>query len=92
MRGGSTNPFTLCKVYLVSAPHYKYTSLMIHHRRASLSEQHNDLFCTKRDLSHTSRYVDESSPDSQVSHMYARTAILIVTTYVETKLYTKVMT
>ena len=47
------------------------TSVMINHRRASLIEQHNDLLCTKQDLSHTSRYVDESSPDSQVSHEYA---------------------
>ena len=67
-------------------------SVMIYHRGASLSEQHNDLLCTKQDLSHTSRYVDESLPDSQVSHMYARTATLSVTTYAKTKLYTKFMT
>ena len=57
-----------------------YTSV-IYHRGASLSEQHNDLLRTKQDLPHTSRYVDESSPDSQVSRMYARTATLSVTTY-----------
>ena len=49
-----------------------YTSVMIYHCGASLSEQHNDLLCTKQDLSHTSRYVDESSTDSQVSHTFAR--------------------
>ena len=49
----------------------KATSVMIYHRGASLSEQQNDLLCTKQDLSHTSRYVDESSPDSQVSRTYA---------------------
>ena len=39
------------------------TSVMIYHRGASLSEQHTDLLRTKQDLSHTSRYVDESSPE-----------------------------
>ena len=49
------------------------TSVMIYHRGASLSKQHTDLLCTKQDLSHTSRYVDESSSEiiSQVSHTYA---------------------
>ena len=46
-----------------------YTSVMIYHRGASLNEQHNDLLCTKQDLSHTSRYVDESSPE--ILHTYA---------------------
>ena len=44
------------------------TSVMIYHRRASLSKQHTDLLichCTKQDLSHTStcRYVEKSSPE-----------------------------
>ena len=39
------------------------TSVMIYHRGVSLSKQHTDLLCTKQDLSHTSRYVDESSPE-----------------------------
>ena len=47
------------------------TSVMINHCGANLSEQHNDLLCTKQDLLHTSRYVDESSSDSQVLHKYA---------------------
>ena len=63
-----------------------YTSVMIHHRHgASLSEQHNDLLCTKQDLSHTSRYVDESSPEIaryRKRMPTARTATLSVTTYV----------
>ena len=59
----------LCRGFGTSVPFI--TSVMIYHRGASLSEQHNDLLCTKQDLSHTSRYVDQSSPDSQVSHMYA---------------------
>ena len=64
---------SLCVRYIWSRHLTKYTSVMIHHRGANLSEQHNDLLCTKQDLSHTSRYVHESSPDSQVSHTYART-------------------
>ena len=62
----------------------KTTSVMINHRGASLSEQHNDLLCTKQDLSHTSRYVDESSPEIArycISMPTARTATLSVTTY-----------
>ena len=79
MRGGSTN-LSICVRYIWSQYLTKYTSVMIHHRGVSLSEQHNDLVCTKQDLSHTNRYVEESSPDSQVSHTYARTATLSVTT------------
>ena len=45
------------------AIHNTNTSVMIYHRGASLSEQHTDLLRTKQDLSHTSRYVDESSPE-----------------------------
>ena len=40
-----------------------YTSVMIYHRGANLSEQNTDLLGTNQDLSHTSRYVDESSPE-----------------------------
>ena len=39
---------------------YYYTSVMIYHRGASLSEQHTDLLichCIKQDLSRTSRYL-----------------------------------
>ena len=60
------------------------TSVMIYHRGASLSEQHTDLLCTKQDLSHTSRYVDESSLEIARYHIRmptARTATLSVTTY-----------
>ena len=60
------------------------TSVMIYHRGASLSEQHNDLLCTKQDLSHTSRYVDESSPEIaryRIRMPKAKTATLSVTTY-----------
>ena len=42
------------------------TSVMIHHRGVSLSEQHTDLpigHCTKQDLCHTSRYAAKSSPE-----------------------------
>ena len=42
------------------------TSVMIHHRGASLSEQHTDLpigHCTKQDLCRTSRYAAKSSPE-----------------------------
>ena len=42
------------------------TSVMIYHRRASLSEQDTDLLichCTKQDLSHTSKHVEKSSPE-----------------------------
>ena len=69
------------------------TSVMIYHCGASLSEQHIDLQCTKQDLSHTSRYVDESSPEiaRYCTRMpTARTATLSVTTSAKTKLYTKV--
>ena len=37
-----------------------FTSVMIYHRGASLSEQHTDLLichCTKQDFSRTSRYL-----------------------------------
>ena len=57
---------------------------MIYHRGASLSEQHTDLLCTKQDLSHTRRYVDESSPEIARDRIHmptARTANLSVTTY-----------
>ena len=60
-----------------------YTSVMIYHRGASLSEQHTDLLRTKQDLSHTSRYVDESSPEIaryRIRMPTARTATLSVTT------------
>ena len=60
------------------------TSVMIYHRGASLSEQHNDLLCTKQDLSHTSRYVDESSPEIaryRIRMPKAKTATLSMTTY-----------
>ena len=60
------------------------TSVMIYHRETSLSEQHNDLPCTKQDLSHTSRYVDESSPEiarCRIRMPTAKTATLSVTTY-----------
>ena len=56
---------------------------MIYHRGASLSEQHTDLLCTKQDLSHTSRFVDESSPKIArycIRMPTARTATLNVTT------------
>ena len=56
---------------------------------------HTDLLCTKQDLSHTSRFVDESSPKIArycIRMPTARTATLNVTTYAETKLYTKVIT
>ena len=45
---------------------HPYTSVMIYHRGASLSEQHTDLLishCKKQDLSCTSRYVDKSSSE-----------------------------
>jgi len=57
---------------------------MIYHHRASLSEQHTDLLCTNQDLSHISRYVDESSPEIARYRRRmptARTATLSVTTY-----------
>ena len=60
------------------------TSVMFYHRGASLSEQHTDLLCTKQDLSHTSRYVDESSPEVaryRIRMPTARTATLSVATY-----------
>ena len=63
---------------------YITTSVMIYHRGASLSEQHTDLLCTKQDLSHTSRYVDESSPEIakyRICMLTARTATLNVATY-----------
>ena len=74
------------------------TSVMIHHRGASLSEQHTDLqicHCTKQDLSRTSRYVVKSSPEIaryRIRMPTARAATLSVATYALTKLYTKVMT
>ena len=61
-----------------------YTSVMIYHRGASLIEQRTDLLCTKQDLSHTSRYVDESSPEIaryRIRMPTARTATLSVATY-----------
>ena len=74
------------------------TSVMIYHCGVSLSEQHTDLLichCTKQDLSHTSRYVDKSSPKIARYHIHmptARAATVSVATYAETKLYTEVMT
>ena len=71
---------------------------MIYHHGVSLSEQHTDLLichCTKQDLSHTSRYVDKSSPKRARYRIHmptARAATLSEATYAETKLYTKVMT
>ena len=60
------------------------TSVMIYHRGASLSDQHTDLLCTKQDLSHKIRYVNESSPGIaryRIRMQTARTATLSVTTY-----------
>ena len=60
------------------------TSVMIYHHGVSLSEQHTDLLCTKQDVSHTSRYVDESSPEIaryRIRMPTARTATLSVTTH-----------
>ena len=71
-------------VVIIIASLYKYTSVMIYHRRTSLSEQHTDLLCTQQDLSHTSRFVDESSPKiarCRIRMPTARTATLSVTTY-----------
>ena len=54
-----------------------YTSVMIYHCGASLSEQHTDLLichCTKQDLSCTSRYVDKSSPEIARYHIRMPTA------------------
>ena len=62
-------------------PQYVHTRVMIYHRGASLSEQHTDLL---QDLSHTSRYVDESSPEiarCRIRMPTAKTATLSVTTY-----------
>ena len=62
---------------------FRATSVMIYHHGASLSEQHTDLLCTKQDLSHTSRFVDESSPKIaryRIRMPTARTATLSVTT------------
>ena len=53
---------------------FKYTFVMIYHCGTSLSKQHNDLLCTKQDLSHTSRYVDESSPEIARYHIRMPTA------------------
>ena len=64
--------------------HMLNTSVMIYHRGASLSEQHTDLLCTKQDLSHTSTFVDESSPKIArycIRMPTAKTATLNVTTY-----------
>ena len=64
-----------------------YTSVMIYHHRASLSEQHTDLLichCTKQDLSRASRYVDKFSPEIARYHICmptARAATLSVATY-----------
>ena len=61
-----------------------YTSVMIYHRGASLIEQRTDLLCTKQDLSHTSRYVDESSPEIaryRIRMPTARTATLSEATH-----------
>ena len=49
-----------------------------------MSSTCTDLLCTKQDLSHTSRYVDESSPEIaryRTRMPTARTATLSVTTY-----------
>ena len=60
---------------------------MTYHRGASLSEQHTDLLichCTKQDLSHTSRYVEKSSPEIPIYCIRmptARAATLSVATY-----------
>ena len=71
-----TNDVTTCIISNVG------TSVMIYHRGSSLSEQHTDLLCTKQDLSHTSRFVDESSPKIArycIRMPTARTATLNVT-------------
>ena len=70
----------LVRIYVL----YVFTSVMIYHCGASLSKQHTDLLCTKQDLSHTSRFVDESSPKIArycIRMPTARTATLNVTTY-----------
>ena len=69
---------------LCTSVHVYYTSVMIYHRGASLREQHTDLLCTKQDLSHTSTFVDESSPKISrycIRMPTARSATLNVTTY-----------
>ena len=71
----------------ISCMHYLTTSVMIYHRRASLSKQHTDLLichCTKQDLSHTSRYDEKSSPEKSrycIRMPTARAATLSVATY-----------
>ena len=63
------------------------TSVMIYHRRASLSEQHTDLpigHCTKQDLCRTSRYAAKSSPEIaryRILMPTARAATVSVATY-----------
>ena len=49
------------------------------HRGTRLSEQHTDLlscYCTKQDLSHTSRYADKSSPEIDQIYIRMPTACL----------------
>ena len=65
------------------------TSVMIIIAGASLSEQHTDILichCTKQDLSRTSRYLGTTYDKPTV-----RTAIVSVSTYARTTLYTKVI-
>ena len=68
-------------------PHCTHTSVMIHHRGASLSEQHTDLpigHCTKQDLGRTSRYAAKSSPEIAkycILMPTAREATVSVATY-----------
>ena len=63
------------------------TSVMIHHRGASLSEQHTNLpigHCTKQDLCRTSRYAAKSSPEIArycILMPTARAATVSVATY-----------
>ena len=59
-------PDAVRQLQLAGSPQPSKTSVMIHHRGASLSEQHTDLpigHCTKQDLCHTSRYAAKSSPE-----------------------------
>ena len=67
----------------------KHIIFMIIITGASLSEQHTDLLichCTKQDSSHTSRYLGITYDKPT-----ARTAMINVSTYARTKLYTKVI-
>ena len=82
--GAKVSRIIMWLLYLCIKPETSKTSVMNYHRGTSLSEQHNDLLCTKQDLSPTSRYVDESSPEIgryRIHMPAAKTATLSVTTY-----------